>query len=149
MWEHRGVIQAVQRLIVLSRAVPPVLLVIVALVQIALARTADMTAWKAGGFGMFATLDHGAYRGVDIVVDGPDRSEAIEIPASLETAAARAAAFPAGWLMRALAEGVVARERRYQRPVSRVKVTIWRTEFDRETLRPSEQPIRTFEYIAP
>jgi len=30
---------------------------------------------EGGGFGMFATLDHGAYRGVDVVIDAPDRSE--------------------------------------------------------------------------
>ena len=63
-----------------SRLLPPLLLTVVALLQIVLARTADLTAWKGGGFGMFSTLDHGAYRGVDIVVDGPDRSESLEIP---------------------------------------------------------------------
>ena len=132
-----------------SRLLPPVLLAVVALLQIALARTADLTAWKGGGFGMFSTLDHGAYRGVDIVVDAPDRSESLEIPPSLEVAAARAAAFPVDWLMRDLAEGVVARERRYERAVSRVTVTAWRAEFDRAALRASERPLRTFVYDVP
>jgi hypothetical protein len=132
-----------------SRLLPPVLLAVVALLQIALARTADLTAWKGGGFGMFSTLDHGAYRGVDIVVDAPDRSESLEIPPSLEVAAARAAAFPVDWLMRDLAEGVVARERRYERAVSRVTVTAWRAEFDRASLRGSERPLRTFIYDVP
>jgi hypothetical protein len=132
-----------------SRLLPPVLLAVVALLQIALAQTADLTAWKGGGFGMFSTLDHGAYRGVDIVVDAPDRSESLEIPPSLETAAARAAAFPVDWLMRDLAEGVVARERRYERAVSRVTVTAWRAEFDRASLRGSERPLRTFIYDVP
>ena len=98
---------------------------------------------------MFSTLDHGAYRTVDVVVDGPERSEALEIPPSLETAAARAAAYPSDWLLRTLAEGVVAREKRYERPVSRITVTVWRTEFDRATLHASEQPIRTFVYDVP
>ena len=75
----------------MSKLLPPILLAAVALIQIGLARAVDLTAWKGGGFGMFATLDHGAYRGVRIVVDAPDRSEALEIPPSLETAAARAA----------------------------------------------------------
>jgi hypothetical protein len=132
-----------------SRLLPPVLLAVVALLQIALAQTADLTAWKGGGFGMFSTLDHGAYRGVDIVVDAPDRSESLEIPPSLEVAAARAAAFPVDWLMRDLAEGVVARERRYERAVSRVTVTAWRAEFDRASLRGSERPLRTFIYDVP
>jgi hypothetical protein len=121
----------------------------VALLQIGLARTADLTAWKGGGFGMFSTLDHGAYRGVNVVVDAPERSEHLEIPPSLEIAAARAAAFPVDWLMRDLAEGVAARERRYERAVSRVTVTAWRAGFDRATLRASERPLRTFVYDVP
>jgi hypothetical protein len=122
---------------------------VVAVIQVSLAQTVDLTAWKGGGFGMFSTLDHGAYRGVDIVVDAPDRSESLEIPASLEVAAARAAAFPADQLLRALAEGVAARERRYQRAVSRVTVTAWRTDFDRRTLQASERPLRAFVYAVP
>jgi hypothetical protein len=138
-----------ERLIVPSRLVPSLALVAVAVVQIVLARTADLTPWKGGGFGMFATLDHGAYRNVDIVVDAPDRSEALEVPGSLESAAARAAAYPADRLLRALAEGVAAREKRHQRPVSRVTLTVWRTDFDRETLHPSERQLRTFVYTVP
>jgi hypothetical protein len=132
-----------------SRYLPPILLAAVAASQIVLAWTKDLTAWKGGGFGMFSTLDHGAYRGVDVVVDGTDRSEEIEIPPSLETAAARAAAFPADWLLRELAEGVVARERRYQRAVTRVTLTVWRADFDPATLHASERQLRTFTYVAP
>jgi hypothetical protein len=132
-----------------SWLLPPLLLTVVALLQIVLAQTASLTAWKGGGFGMFSTLDHGAYRGVDIVVDAPDRSESLEIPPSLEIAAARAAAFPVDWLMRDLAERVVARERRYERAVSRVTVTAWRADFDRAALRGSERPLRTFIYDVP
>jgi hypothetical protein len=131
------------------RLVPPLLLFVVAVMQIALARTADLTPWKGGGFGMFATVDHAAYRAVDIVVDAPDRSEALEVPESLEIAVARAAAYPADWLLRALAEGVAAREKRHQRPVSRVTLTVWRTDFDRKTLHASERPLRTFVYVVP
>jgi hypothetical protein len=131
-----------------SRLLPPVLLTVVAVTQIALARMVDLTAWKGGGFGMFSTLDHGAYRGLEIVVEGPERSEALEIPPSLESDAARAAACPTDFLLRRLAEGIVARERRYDRAVARVTVTAWRTEFDRTTLRATEQPLRTFVYDA-
>jgi hypothetical protein len=134
---------------VFSKWIPPVLLVAVAVVQVSLVYSVDLTAWKGGGFGMFSTLDHGAYRGVDIVVDAPDRSESLAIPPSLETAAARAAACPTDGLLRTLAEGVAAREQRYQRAVSRVTVTAWRTDFRRETLHASERPVRTFTYDVP
>jgi hypothetical protein len=133
----------------LSKFVPPALLIVVAVIQMSLAQAVDLTAWKGGGFGMFSTLDHGAYRGVDIIVDGPERSESLEIPGSLEVAAARAAACPTDRLLRTLAEGVTAREQRYQRAVSRVTVTAWRTDFDRGTLQASERPLRTFVYTVP
>jgi hypothetical protein len=135
--------------VITPRTAPAFLLALVAVVQIVLARTADLTPWKGGGFGMFSTLDHNAYRRVDVVMDGTERSEALEIPPSLETAAARAAAFPAGWMLRSLAERVVQREHRYQRSVSRVTITVWRTDFDRTTLRASERPLRVFTYMAP
>jgi hypothetical protein len=131
------------------KMVAPALLAAVASAQIVLSRTVDLTAWKGGGFGMFATLDHAGYRGVDIVVDAPDRSETLQVPASLEVAVARAAACPADRALRAVAEAVVARERRQQRPVSRVTLTFWRADFDRATLHGSERSVRTFVYDAP
>src|SRR5262245_23101717 len=132
-----------------TTALPAVLLVIVACVQIVLTRTTDLTAWKGGGFGMFSTLDHAAYRGVDIVIEAPNRSEALAVPSSLQEIAARAASCPADWLLKTLAEEVVAREQWYERDVSRVKLTVWRTEFDSGTLRASEQTLRTFVYDVP
>ena len=132
-----------------AKVVPPLLLVVIAVIQVSLTRAVDLTAWKGGGFGMFATLDHGAYRGVDVTVDATERSEALTIPPSLETAAARAAACPTDSLLRALAEGVAAREQRYQRAVSRVTVTAWRADFDRTTLHARERPLRTLVYSVP
>ena len=133
----------------LSKYLPPALLVLIAVIQVGLTQAFDLTAWKGGGFGMFSTLDHGAYRGVDVVVDGADRSESLTIPPSLETIAARVAAVPTEWLLRELAVGVVAREQRYRRAVSRVSITVWRTNFDRATLHATEQPLRTFIYVVP
>jgi len=114
-----------------------------------MARTAGLTPWKGGGFGMFSTLDHGAYRGVDILLEAPERSESQHVPPSLEELAARAANCPSEWLLRELAEGVVARERRYDRPVTTVTLTVWRTRFDPSTLAASEAPLRTFVYQVP
>ena len=131
------------------RTTPALLLAAVAICQIGLAKAADLTPWKGGGFGMFSTLDHNAYRRVEVVVEGTERSETLEIPPSLQVDAARAAAFPAEWTLRSLAEGVAARERRYQRSVSQVTIRVWRTDFDRTTLRASESPLRVFTYTVP
>jgi hypothetical protein len=128
---------------------PAVVLVVVASVQIGLASQADLTPWKGGGFGMFSTLDHGAFRSVEIVIDGPDRSETLDLPPSLERIAARAAGFPAERLLRALAVDVVARERRYGRAVDRVTLTVWRTSFEPDTLMAREVALRRFVYAVP
>ncbi len=40
----------------------PVVLIVVALTQISLAHTRDLTPWKGGGFGMFSTVDLLTYR---------------------------------------------------------------------------------------
>jgi hypothetical protein len=132
-----------------SALVPPVLLVVVALGQIGLAKSVGLTPWKGGGFGMFSTLDHGAHRGVDVVIEAPDRSEAQDIPPSLEELAARTVTCPSDAFLRRLAEAIVARERRYERPVTSVRLTVWRTEFDRTTLAASERTLRAFVYHVP
>jgi len=141
--------RAVLTLPLMARYLPAALLAAVAVVQIALATTLQLSAWKGGGFGMFSTLDHGGFRGVDVVVDAPDRSEHVEIAASLQVDAARAVALPVDWLLRNLAAGIAAREQRNDRPVSRVTLSVWRADFDRATLRGSERPIRTFIYDVP
>jgi hypothetical protein len=132
-----------------ARSLPAALLAVVALVQVTLTHTTDLTPWKGGGFGMFSTLDHGAFRNVTIVVDGADRSETIETPPSLEVIAARAANCPADWLLRRLARGVVERERRYGRDVTRVRLQVRWISFDPVTLRATERPLRAFVYEVP
>jgi hypothetical protein len=127
------------------RAVPSVLLVVVALTQISIARLDHLTPWKGGGFGMFATLDHGAFRRLEVVAEGPDRSEELEIPPSLDALAARAATYPAHWLLRRLATQVAARERRHGRPITRVRIVVWNTTFDRVSLAASEHTLRSLD----
>jgi hypothetical protein len=141
--------RAVLTSIIMARYLPAALLAGVAVVQIVLASTLQLSAWKGGGFGMFSTLDHGAFRGVDVVVDAPERSEQIEIAPSLQAEAARAVALPVDWLLRDLAAGIAEREMRNDRPVTRVTLSVWRAEFDPTTLGGSEQPIRTFVYDVP
>ena len=53
------------------------------------------------------------------------------------------------WLLRDLAAGIAAREQRYERPVSRVTLSVWRADFDPATLRGAERPLRTFIYDVP
>jgi hypothetical protein len=131
------------------RYLPQALLLLVFASQLVLVRVSALTPWKGGGFGMFSTLDHGAFRRITAVVEAPHRSEAVDIAPSLELAEARAVTCPADWLLRRLAAGVAARERRHERPVDTVRLTVWRTEFDRTTIQPTERAIRTFVHYEP
>jgi hypothetical protein len=130
-------------------AIAPAVMAAIAATQIVLALAADLTPWKGGGFGMFSTLDHGAFRGVDVVVEAPGRSEQLEIPPSLEVLAARAASFPSDVMLERLVRAVAEREKRHSRPVTRVRVTVWRTDFSVDTLQATERTLRRLTWDVP
>ena len=110
-------------------ALPALLLVSVACCQIALTRTAQLSPWKGGGFGMFASLDGLGFRRVRLFVEALDRNQEIELPGSLAEAAMKSAVLPTSQSLVSLGRGILAHERQHARPVSRVRVEIWRTHF--------------------
>lgn len=105
---------------------PCVLLCAIAAAQMVLARTAGLSPWKGGGFGMFASVDSVPSRWVRLYVQAAERSEEIALPPSLEDQADRVAAWPHQRALVRLAHAVAARERRHGRPVERVRVEVWR-----------------------
>jgi hypothetical protein len=116
---------------VLAIALPSVILLIVAATQMTLARTELLSPWKGGGFGMFASIDGLPFRHVRVFVDAPNRSEEIALPASLESAAAKAATWPHARALESLARAVIAREESRRRPVDSVHVEVWRADISR------------------
>jgi hypothetical protein len=114
------------RLVRLAAILPAALLLTVAATQMAVARHGLLSPWKGGGFGMFASIDGLPFRQVRIVVDAPGRSEEIDPPASLERLTARTATYPHMRALERLGRAVVARERRRDRPVSSVRIEVWR-----------------------
>jgi hypothetical protein len=129
------------------RALLPVLLLaVVAAAQVTLAKTAGLSPWKGGGFGMFSTTDDAGRRYVRVFVTAVDRSEEIAIAPSLEDAARRAAVLPRDAELSRLARRVVDRERRYQRQVDAVRIQTWRIEYARDTLAATTRMIREFVY---
>ena len=71
-----------------------------------------------------------------MLVTAPERSQELEVPPSLADAAAACEAFPTERCLAALARRLADRERRQGRPVSSVRVRVWRTEFAPVTLEP-------------
>ena len=124
---------------------PVIFLVTVAVLQIFLAKTADLSPWKGGGFGMFATIDGTAFRHMRIYVEAPGRSEELDIAPSQEIITARTALFPSESFLRKSAEAVADRERRYGRPVETVTIEVWRAEYT-QYLEGTDRKLRTFRW---
>ena len=112
----------------LAIAGPTALLLAVASAQMVLARTGDLSPWKGGGFGMFASVDGLPFRWVRLYVFAPDRSEELALPASLEDQAHRVVTWPHRRALEDLARAVLAREQRRQQPVETVRVEVWRAD---------------------
>ena len=127
-------------------ALPVGLLLAVAALQLTLARTAGLSPWKGGGFGMFSTTDDAGRRRVRVFVSASERSEELSIPPSLQDLASRAAVLPTDAALSRLARGVVARETRYHRPVETVRIETWRVEYAPRTLAASHRRMRDFVY---
>ena len=126
----------------LLTAIPPTLLVVVACVQIVLARFAFLAPWKGGGFGMFSTTDDVSNRSTRVLVTAPDRSQELDVPPALVGTAAACEVFPTERCLGALARRLADAERRQGRPVSSVRVQVWRTEFAPLTLEPRRSLLR-------
>jgi hypothetical protein len=99
-----------------------------------MAKTVGLTPWKGGGFGMFSTLDHGAIE-ADILIEATERSD-LNTSRPRSRTALRAANCPAEWPLRDTRRRP--RERRYERPVTRAALTVWRTRFDPSSLAASD-----------
>jgi hypothetical protein len=125
---------------------PVVLLLAVACAQVMLARTAGLSPWKGGGFGMFSTTDDAGRRHVRVFVSAHERSEEIAISPSLEDAAVRAAVLPSDGALSRLARRVIDREHRNRRPVEVVRIEAWHIEYAPETLAATSRLVREFVY---
>ena len=122
------------------------MLLAVALAQVTLVYTADLSPWKGGGFGMFSTTDDAGRRHVRVFVSAPERSEEVAISPSLEDAARRAAVLPTDGSLTRLARRVVDRERRNGRPVDTVRIEAWRIDYAPGTLLATTRRLRDFVY---
>jgi hypothetical protein len=118
---------------------PAAVLFTIAWFQIGLAKRADLSPWKGGGFGMFSSLD---LRRVRIVVQAPQGDEELDISPSQQSRAARARQFPSNSNLIELAKAVATREKRYGRDATAVRIEVWRAEFN-EYLEAVDRPLGT------
>ena len=121
---------------------PPALLVAVALHQIGLARTADLSGWSGGGFGMFATTDAWGRRHLHAVAVRPGMRRELEVPDELRRLERRALALPDERRLRALAGALAELERDAEPeagPLEAIEIQVFATRYDVATLGPSGQ----------
>ena len=119
--------------------IPPAVLVLVALGQVHLTRSQDLTPWKGGGFGMFSTSD-GDSRMIQAWVGGPLGERKFVIPESWGTREVKF--LPSTERLMGLGERIAADERSRGVPVERVRVVVLRAIFDVETMKPRYELIR-------
>jgi hypothetical protein len=112
--------------------VAPGLLLALALAQIAGWAAYGLTPWKGGGFGMFATNDHGGFRRVHVIERVAEGERVVPVPDALERERRRAREAPSAANLRRLGEALRARARE----LGPLRVEVWRTEFAREDLTP-------------
>ena len=124
------------------RALPIALLIVVALVQIVLARSEALSPWSGGGFGMFSTLDHGSQRHLHAFVLRPGMRREVVLPSSLAEEVARALALPTEARLEDIARVLALTPTPDHGPVSAVQTQVWHTHFDPETLTPSSRILR-------
>ncbi len=124
---------------------PIALLVGVALLQLVLAHRSDLSPWSAGGFGMFSTTDAGGRRHLHVFVLRPGLERELPPPRALEELTRRVRVLPTESNLRALAIEMARVPTPDPGPATAVRVEVWRTRFDPETLVPSSHILRTLE----
>ena len=121
---------------------PVFLLVLVALSQIYLAHTAKLCAWKGGGFGMFSTTDGGSNRHLHVFLLNDTMHKEVETPEPLIDLDKRTANLPTERNLRKFGRKIAEAYSHEMVNFSRVRVEVWRTEFDVQTLQPNANVIR-------
>ena len=110
---------------------PIALLIAIAGVQIGVALSQGLVAWKGGGFGMFTTIDAPGLRDVRAF---DRRGVAIEIPSTLFEEERSARALPSERALRALAVALASeREPAEGAPAA---IEVWRSRWAGDPLRP-------------
>lgn len=136
-----------------SRIAPwlaPALLTVVALAQIGIAASTDLTPWKGGGFGMFSTLDGTGSRQLRITLIGPEgerrlrvrQRRALPITALRNNPGAAAAQRVADGLMPALSRPRFAE-------YDTLRIEVQRATYDADQARLTFRPWKSWEYPMP
>ncbi len=124
---------------------PIAILVGVALSQIVLAQRSGLSPWSGGGFGMFSTTDAGARRHLHVFVLRPGLERELPPPQALQELTRRVRVLPSERNLRALALEMAAAPTPDPGPATAVRIEVWRTTFEPDSLTPSTHILRSLE----
>lgn len=125
-----------------ARVLPGAALVLVALHQLLLSWTSDLSPWFGGGFGMFSTADAGSARHLHAVVLRPGLEREVFPPEELQELELRVRTLPTDANLRALARELARLPSPDHGPATGVRIQVWRTRYHPQTLAPESQLLR-------
>jgi hypothetical protein len=124
------------------RLLPCWLLVVVALHQLLLVHARDLSPWLGGGFGMFSTTDVGSARHVHVYLLRPGLEREVRVQPQQEPIEIRALALPSDPNLEKLALSLARTPTPDHGPAQAVRVQLWKTRYDPETLLASGVIVR-------
>lgn len=132
-----------------AATLPALLLVVVAITQIALTRTLALSPWSGGGFGMFASTDSPARRHLHAWAVRPGLRSELEIPDELAMPVRRALALPVEARLEPLARALAQLEEELgdpdSAPLDSIVLQVFRVHFDAATLAPDGELLSAVE----
>jgi hypothetical protein len=120
----------------IARWLPGIILVVVALNQLRLAHTHQLSPWSGGGFGMFSTTDSPARRHIHAFLDADGIRRELVIPPELAEDARRAAALPTRDRLRRFTDRVAGSELDGPIRWQSIEIQVWGTRFDTDPALP-------------
>lgn len=126
--------------------VPCAVLLGMALNHFILVRVADLNPWLGAGFGMFSTTDGGASREFRVFAGFEEGEEELSIPEELDDLEQRTRALPSQGRLRRLAREMARIPE--ARGAAWLRLDLWRTAYDKESMQPTQSLLRTYRYEA-
>jgi hypothetical protein len=108
---------------------------------------AHLSPWLGGGYGMFSTTDYGPSRYIRVyALQDKIIQEEIEIPERLSMLARKTRGLPDNKNIRSLALAIENYLDDNQYGYSVIRIEVWSSQYDTETLRPTYQKLNMIDY---
>lgn len=121
--------------------IAPALLIALALAQIGGWLVFDLSPWKGGGFGMFSSNDHGAFRQVHVFEQSESGERRVAVPSELDRLRRHVREIPREANLRRLGLAL----RREVPGLGPLRIEVLRTEFAPRSLEPSRRRLAQLE----